>query len=74
LGSVCCDGEAAITLWYESIACKTITVNGFVIVCVYIFISVCFIYTIYGIPFMVSCFGGCVLQTVPRLLFVNPGV
>jgi hypothetical protein len=31
LGSVCCDGEAAIALLYESIACRTIIVNGFVI-------------------------------------------
>ena len=31
LGSVCCDGEAAIALLYDSIARRTIIVNGFVI-------------------------------------------
>jgi hypothetical protein len=32
LGSVCCDGEFAITLLYESIACSVMMANGFVIV------------------------------------------
>jgi hypothetical protein len=51
LGSVCCDGEAAITLWYESIACKTITVNGFVIVCVYIYFGVFYLYHLWYMVF-----------------------
>jgi hypothetical protein len=32
LGSVCCDGEFAIALLYESIACSVMMAKGFVIV------------------------------------------
>ena len=32
LGSVCCDGEVVIALLYDSIARRTMIVNGFVIV------------------------------------------
>lgn len=31
LGSVCCDGEFAIALLYESIACSVMMAKGFVI-------------------------------------------
>ena len=58
LGSVCCDGEFAITLLYESIACSVMMANGFVIVVrMYINLDALYLYhlwySIYGIPFLV---------------------
>ena len=81
LGSVCCDGEFAITLLYESIACSVMMANGFVIagvVRMYINPHALCLYRLWysiscGIPFIWICYCGCVLRIIRRLRFVNPG-